>query len=490
MRPTVRKPASIGPLIVAFLLPLYTGLSPMTLDQLADPLAALRLLQGQTPYLDFQTPYGPLAFIVLSLFLALFPTPGWGLLFASSLLNTAAAYLTREIASELKLNREWIGFATLLSAIWFLPPFGSFFHDHLAYCLLIASFLFSLRNRHGFAAICVAMSFHSKQTVGLIGLAAIGLCYLMRPLACRPIWKPLLGFFVSYVSVHALILAGIWAFADFPSYWSATIEAPFSYCQFKADKHPMNAFFGLFFPFGIRLFEIKGVGLGRLSFYPVVLAVYASLFFLPRLQNSQRVAMVFFLSTTLWCAAFLSRAFTHVFLGLPIVFTLVSSLLPKRIAAIGLLFCSVLGLLQIAYLHPLSDLQISKDSTWKLAPLRPPAWFYPQSASALAELLNQKGAPWGMLGQQSALVPTFVNSAPISRPAFYFDGLTIPWDEALRAKWEADFLGVLKQKQAKYLVTEVNQRLEPGLLQTAINNGCHKAFEQAPLEVRECDFSH
>ncbi len=475
-------------LSVAFVLPLYTGFGWMTLDQLADFLAALRLVDGQIPYKDFYAPYGPLGFLALFPFLALCPTPGLGVLLASATLNFAAATTTMVVSRGLGLDGMRVALATLLAAIWFLPPFGSYFHDHLAYLLLLVGLVLALQQRPGFAAVLVALAFHSKQTVGIIGVVTLAVSYWVCPrLRPRPRGK-LLGTLFVFALTHAVVLALIALVADFSLYRDTTFVFPFSYIQFKADKNPLLWATGLLFPFGFSLFDLPSFGWGRLAFLPVVLGVYLIYFGASKLRDSARFAVVFTLLSTLWCGVFLSRSFTHVFLGLPIAFAGSSSLLPRKWANLFLIFFSILGAAQVAYLHPPSQATFRETRTTRLSPLTPPPWFAQSEAEEISRFLTEKGASYALLGQATTLIPVYTPYSAVSQPAFYFDGLITPWDDALRLKWEKRFVNVLTRLKPKYLVQSLLLGAPPGALKDAVAKYCRVELLKTELEILKCTF--
>src|SRR4249919_253711 len=93
---------------------------------------AWRLIQGQVPYLDFFTPYGPVIFWIQSLFFRLAGVDFSSMVLSAAFINSVAILcmirLVRRLFPESIHQPTAIG-AGLLTAVWFQAPFGTLWFE-------------------------------------------------------------------------------------------------------------------------------------------------------------------------------------------------------------------------------------------------------------------------------------------------------------------------------------------------------------------------
>jgi 4-amino-4-deoxy-L-arabinose transferase-like glycosyltransferase len=144
---------------------------------------AHRIISGQIPYSDFLMPFGPMTFWAQAVF-----SRAFGLTHFSSLLSAAAANMLATLFSVLILrqlfpNRRHVSYlAGFVTAIWFAPPFGTLWMDHVAFLFSLFAILTTLyglpREEDGrssdllfvLAGCSAFLAFVSKQNVGLFML--------------------------------------------------------------------------------------------------------------------------------------------------------------------------------------------------------------------------------------------------------------------------------------------------------------------------------
>ncbi len=433
------------PFLLAAILAGYTALSGLTLDHVADLSGALRMRDGQIPYRDFYLPYGPVAFVLLWPFTLLFSDLSIAHIAASITLNVLATGCMMRLARICVSENRLVICCGVLTAIWFLPPFGSYFHDHLAYLFLIIGFLYFLKDREVLAGAAFVLAFHSKQTVGIVGVFClfIALLFSSRRKTLTP--SALLAFLLSNLAFHILILSMIYYFSDFALYWETTFTNPAYYSLFKPDKDPLNFLTALLMPFGIHPFQMfKEHGMGRISFYPIVLFVYYSFIRMWKLEGVQRFAIVFFLFSTLFSASFLSRSFTHLILGLPLAIVVLLNASPIKTQNLIFAAVALIGLLQIRNQHPWAYSH--------LFPLTRPNYTFQKTTYQLGQFLSKQPEDFAILDNREIMIPFFANKAPVNLPVVFFDGVVVPWMKEKRMIWEDRILSTLLDKKPKWIV--------------------------------------
>lgn len=486
----IRYPSEVAVLFLAALLAGYSCFTSLTLDHIADLSSALRLQAGQIPYQDFETPYGPISPILLSFFLPITPTAGYALLLASVLLNTFACFFMMKIVQKLGGDRFSTLSCGVLAAIWFLPPFGSYFHDHLAYCFLIFACFAFLNEQMLYAAIAFALSFHAKQTVGIIGIFCLCIALLFSGEAKKLSPKHLIQFVGYSLLSHFCLWAIIFLLFDFSTYWQVTFLSPASYSLFKADKDPLNFFVSLVLPFGINPIQmLNDQGLGRLSFYPLICFVYFTYFQIKKISPTQKFICLFFLFSTLFCAAFLSRSFTHVVLGMPLVWIAVTETFPFKWQRRVFVAFAGLGLLQIYHLHSPRGLKNQSLANSALFPLKTVQLRFSGPARRVGEYLAQEKKSYAVLDDWSVLAPYFAGFLPMNGPVLFFDGLVVPWEENTRRAWEKRLVSNLKEKNPEYIVRKKTPYQGLFKLEAFLSQHCTKEKEIPPFHILRCSVS-
>lgn len=301
-------------LCLAAITVVFSALHGMNSDHTIFYEAGLRHLFGQVPYKDFYVPQGALTGFMFFPFLLITPTGGFALILASALVNMAATGVIWAIVKTVT-GRVFYAFAgALLTAIWFLPVMGSFYCDHLAYLFVLVAVIVFLKLGWSWsgtliAAVFFVLSYHTKQTVGVGAMAA----FLVAALAVwgkRLVSWDLVGrFLAAYLVFHLLSLGIIAYFGEFGQYYRYSVSGPMFHVVQGHGKNIWGFIITLVMPWNINPYlMVKDFGLGRLIFYPVVLAVYCSYgilihAFLKRKSNdiSQRtIFTLFFLLLSLY----------------------------------------------------------------------------------------------------------------------------------------------------------------------------------------------
>lgn len=184
-----------------------------------------RVLSGQVPYRDFLIPFGPIPFLLQSMFFGLFGVNWPAFLAHAALFNAAAAVITwwlvRRVGPEHPSVRIIAMVAAGATAAWFYPPVGVPFFEQTAFFLHLCGLaaLHSRRRVAGVAAgVLFAMAFLSKQNVGVLS-AAMGLWIGWRTGALRQV--------LAGLSATGLIFA-LWlaVFSDPRAFLRSFVEIP------------------------------------------------------------------------------------------------------------------------------------------------------------------------------------------------------------------------------------------------------------------------
>jgi hypothetical protein len=294
-------------------------------DHLINCGAALRLLDGQRPYRDFLMPHGPLAWLLLAPFLLLPVTLGTALVLASATLNAGAALVTWRLVYHVTRSRRHALYGAALTAIWFLPVFGSYYHDHLAYFFVlcaIACYTSDVRApwRAVATAVCLVLAFHTKQTVGVLALGALA---LMDVLLRSSPWsllgnRQLVPFVGAFAACHALVVAVLLAAGGAmagENYLLYGVLLPMEYARDPAsDKPPIYLLAGLVWPWKVhvpRLLADSRSGYGDWAFCVLIAAAYAGYYALAESFWSSRASP----RTGRWLAAGFFLAYLAISLG-------------------------------------------------------------------------------------------------------------------------------------------------------------------------------
>ncbi len=450
---SLRKPEWIrrfGVTTFAALLAGLTSLNGLDRDQCISYLAGLREVSGQTIYQSYFIPHGPVAGLVFSLFLRILPTGGWALIAGSATLNALAALVVGNIVKKTTQSESAAVSAGLLTAIWFLPVFGAYYHDHLAYfwgLLALWCWLEEGVTAAIFSGALITLAFHTKQTVGLAVLIGFALALAFtHPKATR---YRLSAWIAGFLLCHVVVLGTLWLkgvgqnyfLYNFVYAWHFSSSAP-------AEKGWLAVLTGFLLPFHINpVLMIAEGGWGRLAFYPVVMAIYLA--YASALKNRPSFSLVFALFSTVIGGSLLGRLHAHLFLGMGIVIVLLSyrSLWSSSVVATY----AALGLLYVFVLHgrivPTNPYYASTD----LAPLRIGANSQSLSNEQILRYLRSHPGEYALIGDSSDLIPLALRKSPWN-PSVNFTQLTIPKKPTLRKRWESDFLAAVSSHDVKQIV--------------------------------------
>lgn len=449
-------------LLLAGVLAALTPRFSLERDQMIPYLTGLRTWAGQVEYRDFYIPHGPLSGWLFSLFLWLTPSGGWALVVSSACLNMAQTAAIWFIVLKATQDRKTAFLASLMTATWFLPIFGSFYHDHLAYTLLTYAYLaWQSRTKQGslIAGCLLALSFHAKQTVGLVGIFSM-LAVLLTERRER---ARIIRLTAAYVITHALVIGFVGFRAGLSDYFKYNFVYVFHYVtQPQTDKNFFNLVEGLVLPFKIDpIAMIRQQGLGRLLFYPVVISAYAAFALLTKLkQQNRRSPLLFFLLSTLWCAALLGRVHAHLFLGMGLVIALLlESALPKlsaQSAAAG--FFTFLALIYGWTLHGRPNKFLPFYDQTDLFPIRVMDTYDSRANQLVVENMRHTLGPYALLSDHLDLTILALRRVPLTQPVIYTN-TTVPAEPRLRHQWDEDTIAFFKRKNPPLIFSDYRRNL-------------------------------
>ncbi len=435
--------------------------------------SALRLVSGQRLYVDYSEPQGPLAGWTLAAFMLITPTVGWALVVASGVLNLATALLVWTVVLKSTRNTETAFHAGLVTSFWYVPVIGAYYHDHLAYLLVLAAFgSFILMGRTfpraaGTAAAFV-LAFHAKQTVAVAGMLALAVtCVIVqgkRVLSDRALHWTILSV--------ALIMAGSYAvlfvLVDMHKYWFHAVQTPMEFSSNDSAKNPLGLIYTLLYPFRMQVNFFYLPNPRTLGFVPVILLVYWSYFRLHRrfvlegftptstLNTKTTFVFTFMLLSSLWCSALLGRWGQEVTFGIWSALAIAWS--TYRLAWVRHVLagsCCLLALPQIYANHPLEH---RRDTLLSRTALRPisvrynPNQYDLDATDAVVEYLQGRSGQIAVLDEAGVLVPLALGRAPWGPSSYLCDGLCIPTNPERRAAWQWEFIDLLKRHRIDYLV--------------------------------------
>lgn len=478
----MRSPTRVGenillalPVVAAALLAGYTSTHGLNDDQLMTYEGAMRAASGQAAFRDYSPQHGPLASWLGGLVFALAPTGGTAWVLCSALLNAVATWLVMALTRRAGASRGATAIAGALTAIWFLPPFGSYYNDHLAYALLLGAALAFLRGKaartaHAWFALAgalVALAYHAKQTVGTTGALSlvVAACLSASWPALR---RPLATMVAALLTTHALILLFI-ARHGLDFYARYAILYPMRYAAASTDKRWWRLVSFVVAPWHYPAFLAGGAGAGRLAFLPVALAAYAVLAIIvsswrsPRADDDARArwfALLFFTLSTLWGAAWLGRLYLQLFFGmggaLALAWTQLSG--SRALPRWGLSAAAVvIGAAGLAY----SIGNATRAREWDafllgtdLKPVRVAASPASGDVRRLVEYLGPRPGNVMVLGGVSHLVAAALRRPPLQPTLFDSPGLNVPQDARGNREYNADLVRVLEGGRVDYVIAD------------------------------------
>jgi hypothetical protein len=454
-------------LIVAVFLAGFAALHGINDDQALSYEAGLRQLQGQVPYEDFFLPHGPIAGMLFIPFLVIAQTGGWAQVLATIALNVAATLLLWHLVLMLTNDEEYAFIAALLTAVWYLPVMGGYYHDHLGFLFVLAGFYayIALRSewRYVLLALCFALAFYTKQTTALAGILAFAAAYILSN-GIKKVWsKDVLKIALYSLLSHGIILAFIALFLNLDNFITYSFIIP---SQFAGQEKQFSLLLtSLLFPLKIlpwQLLDLANIraALGRILFYPAVLIIYAAYAALAGSRKRHKTQLFFGLAflvlATLWVSALLGRSMTELWLALGAVLALTMFLLKaKRPLRYGI--TALFVLLGLLFILVNSRASIPADRS-DLYPIRivNSDYFGAANASdviAAAQYIQQHPGSVASLDDPAMLVPLWLRLAPQDPSLYYHDGLAVPKDPALRKQWEQQMIAALEEHRTMYVVT-------------------------------------
>jgi 4-amino-4-deoxy-L-arabinose transferase-like glycosyltransferase len=198
---------------------------------------AWRLLQGQTLYRDFYTPYGPVVFWIQSVFFRLAGVDFSSMVLAAAVINSVAVvcviWLVRRLFPE-PLHRPTAAAAGLLTAVWFQAPFGTLWFEQTGFCFnLIAMVLLietmfrgdrTARQLRVAAGCSLALSILSKQTAGIILLPVpLGVAVLTALPTRRKTIASLLHVSAGVLIVCLIFVVWLLGFSSLNGFWQSVV---------------------------------------------------------------------------------------------------------------------------------------------------------------------------------------------------------------------------------------------------------------------------
>ncbi|MDA1139220.1 MAG: glycosyltransferase family 39 protein [Planctomycetota bacterium] len=269
-----------GVLLVAFLLPLFTGSRGFfPYDQSIIFDGGYRVLIGQVPFRDFYLPYPPLAIWIQALSFYLFGVNYWAYVIPAAMMNllgTACAfYMLR-----LLLPREEMPalVAAGLTAIWLYPIFGTTYPEQTAFVLTFAgmtALLAGITKSQSFpkemlltilTGVCCGLSILCKQNAGLLTVPL----YLIIALFGTPNIRKFAQV-VGFIALGCgLILA---AFLGWLA-WASSIESFFEYTMTIAGSEGRRRLFSVSLKYMVRTL-VAGKGKDIVCIVAVSMGVFA-----------------------------------------------------------------------------------------------------------------------------------------------------------------------------------------------------------------------
>lgn len=185
-----------------------------------------RILEGQLPFVDFMSPFGPVLYLQQALFFALLGVSYQSFLIHAMVVNLAAVFITYRILRP--FDRITALFAASVTAIWFYPPVGAPYVDNtcIFWALVSVYFVFlSLKGKHaptwlvlsGFAA---GLAILTKQNLG--GLAALGILAFVYVEKRR--LRPVLHFMAGLLVPLGIFFLYLLIFHGTANFWHYAVQ--------------------------------------------------------------------------------------------------------------------------------------------------------------------------------------------------------------------------------------------------------------------------
>jgi hypothetical protein len=363
---------------------------------------------------------------------------------------------------------RYAAYSGLVTAAWFLPPFGSYYHDHLAFALVLGAMVPAVW-RPGVprgevvAAMLLAAAFHAKQSIGLAGLAAYAVWWVLvipAPARARSCGRHLL----SYLAVHVFALVAIASMGDVRGYVKYTYELP--YLHAAATKLDLARVASLSVaPYGVNLLDaLREGGLGRALFFPVVASIflaYGTLAVKARsLTRFEPSSLLLLTLATVWCSALLGRTFSHKGFAVGAVLAVTLFLWRHRVPRLAEYLC-VVGFVAIASAFTLTnrgwptDTAVDLGAT-DLAPIivleSDLDHVYPTDLREIIAFVRTRPGGLALVDDRAFLVPLAARQAPLQPSAYFDETLSVPQDGAVRAEWQRDLIAALERHAVRLVL--------------------------------------
>lgn len=422
-------------------------------DQMIPARLAVRALGGQSFLVDYESPIGPLAGWLFVPFVALLPTLGWAMIAGAAALNGAVALMVWLAIRRLSGDHVAAAIGGALSAIVFVPPFGAFYFDHLAYAFIMAAGVVAvLGHARGrwliLAGIFCSASLFTKLTVGAFGSVALGLTMLLLARPLRSLGWIAMGGIAGLIVIGGLVIQG----AGFEEAYAMLIEMPRRYAG--ADRDLWQLPLSLIDPFNTPLLPgdlaaaYMRSGVLGVNFLLVALVVYGLAAIALITRGRTRALLVFALVSTAICGALLGRAHFHRAFGLPLAIGLGAAWLGagavRRATALG----AAVAVAAVISIHALA----ARQGPWLAAPgeLRPllmqPGDYEvdPRDLLTVIDFLAARPGPVAIFDEMVSPIALALGRAPIEPSLWFHQGLTPAGDPTRRARWEQHYIARLE----------------------------------------------
>ncbi|MBI3564018.1 MAG: glycosyltransferase family 39 protein [Elusimicrobia bacterium] len=190
-----------------------------------------RAFNGQVPFRDFIAAVGPFQFWLCGLFFKVFGPVYSSYALMGGLMNAAGTALVLRAAWRVSRDHRLAAACGLVTALWFMPIEASRpTFNNFAYLFVMAALALLLESgtdrpspRDLAAGLCVAVAFYSKQTIGGLGGAFLGLFLLQAGL-----WRRALAF-AAACAAFTLAATGAWLALDAGRAWRHLFVLPLTH---------------------------------------------------------------------------------------------------------------------------------------------------------------------------------------------------------------------------------------------------------------------
>ena len=195
-----------------------------------------RLVQGQVIYRDFYVPYGPVIFLIQSIFFRIFGVDFSSMVLAAAAVNCAAVLVVMWIVRLLLTDpdqRPTAVAAGLLTAVWFQTPTGTLWFEQVGFLFNLLALAFALKAKAGdkraayfriATGVCLVISILSKQTAGFIFIPVV---FGAAVIECLPDWRrafqACLQIVIGMLTLSVAFIAWLWLFSSPAGFWQSVV---------------------------------------------------------------------------------------------------------------------------------------------------------------------------------------------------------------------------------------------------------------------------